>query len=66
MELREWIESNYSASSVKNYLQLIDRYRNFVNAPEQGNYQDVIDYLAHLRRRLSRFLCLSTRDPSIS
>lgn len=49
MELREWIERNYSASSVKNYLQLIDRYRNFVNAPEAGTYQNVIDYLAHLR-----------------
>lgn len=49
MELREWIEANYSASSVKNYLQLIDRYRSFVNAPEVAGYQDVIDYLAHLR-----------------
>lgn len=49
MELREWIEANYSASSVKNYLQLIDRYRSFVNIPETGTYQDVIDYLAHLR-----------------
>lgn len=49
MELTRWIEANYSASSVKNYLQLIDRYRNFVNAPEAGSYQDVIDYLTHLR-----------------
>jgi len=49
MELTRWIEANYSASSGKNYLQLIDRYRNFVNAPETASYQDVIDYLAHLR-----------------
>lgn len=49
MELREWIAANYSKRSVKNYLQLIDRYRDFVQAPEAAIYQDVIDYLAHLR-----------------
>jgi integrase/recombinase XerD len=47
--LKTWIAGQYSKNSVKNYLQLIDRYRTFTNVPEAATYQDVIDYVAYLR-----------------
>lgn len=47
--LAEYIAANYSPSAVKNYLYLIERYKNFTHQPEMAVYADVLRYIAHLR-----------------
>ena len=49
MTLNEYLESQYSPTATKGYQNLIRQYTAFTYGAEKANYQQVINYIQHLR-----------------
>ncbi len=49
MSLEDYLQVNYSSTAIRGYYNLIQSFLSFTYSPEKASYQDIINYLQHLR-----------------
>ena len=51
MELKEYLLKNYSKTTLSSNLYMIRQFTDYATGAETATYQDVLTYIAHIRKK---------------